>query len=138
MVFPNVRTNLFMPWKVWIVEDYAYAKYHMLKLSNSWIKSSNSMVPTSPNIDGALWWLHSYPPCPTTWNNVVTNFEVNLFLNYKLLAISQWRWCGWFESHPCWVKPLMIITLCLVLKFDAPFMVNFNLKLGIQIGTFDH
>jgi hypothetical protein len=47
------------------------------------MKSSNSMVPP-PNIDKALWWLHTSFPCPTIVAGL-TNLGKKLSMNLNNL-----------------------------------------------------
>jgi len=108
------------------------------------MKSFNSMVLITSNIDKVFWWLHHYMYFISHNNGVMTNFEGELIFEFEESSPSlppkynDECGVGGLNCTPCLVKPLVIVTLCLVFRFYAPSMVNLNLKLGIQIRTFDN
>jgi hypothetical protein len=70
-------------------------------------------------------------------NGVVTNLKnepISKFENFPLN--DNEGGVNGLNRTPCFVKPLMIKTLFFISRSCAPSMVNPNLNLGVQLGTF--
>jgi len=92
--FPNVRTYLSMPWKVWTTRDCTSIAYHIIvKLSDQIIQFDGANHYQMENTNKLPRWFHKCPPCcmiAVQWLNLMVNLLLSLRNPPKIKMMVEW------------------------------------------------